>query len=70
MQKKVYNVKLFDFKHGSQVRVYNKPISRIIKDRNDLDTKAYEIEPDGQVKLKDPKMKKKKALQKQKEPLD
>lgn len=70
MQRKVYNVKLFDYKHGSQVRVYNKPISRIIKDRDDLDTRAYEIDPDGQVKIKDPIKKKKKSLQKQKDPLD
>ena len=63
MHKKVYNVKLYDYKHGSQIRVYNKPISRLEKDRDDLDEKSYKIVPDGQISIKDPvkKPKKKKS---------
>ena len=51
MHKKVYNVKLYDYKHGTQIRVYNKPISRLEKDRDDLDEKSYKIEPDGQISI-------------------
>lgn len=58
MHKKTYNVKLFDYKYGSQIRVYNKPISRMEKDRNDLDEKSYKLDSDGQISFKDPEKKK------------